>query len=552
MTPEYWDKLQDLFVQLAGLPPDEQRARLDAECGDDDALRAELASMLRHDTAGDRSYQEAIRVVAADVAKGDEQPWDGMRVGAWRITGKIAEGGMGTVFLGERADDQFAQKAAIKLLSSGLISDSAKNRFLSERQILADLNHPNIAALLDGGTTDDGVPFLVMEFIDGRPIDRYCDEEGVTVDQRLALFKKVCRAIDFAHRNLIVHRDIKPSNILVTDDGTPKLLDFGIAKPLEPELFDHTIAVTRADLRLMTPEYASPEQIQGDPITTATDVYSLGVLLCKLLSGELPYRLPTGRPRELEQAICETEPTRPSAIPRASVLKKELSGDLDNIVLEALQKEPERRYASVRALIDDVERFEANEPIAAHPESWRYRFAKFVRRHQAGVATAAGMAVVLVSLVSFYTFQLANERDVAKRERDAAQAVTDFMVELFEVTDPSEARGSSITAREVLDRGNERIADELKDQPEIRARLLDAIGRVYYGLGLYEDARQHFGEVVALQRETGATEAAIATSIRREADATMEFGDNISGVEMLRNALEIQQRTLRSDDPEIV
>lgn len=567
MTPDQWKRLQALFDKAIGLEAEARSDFIASECGDDEVVRSALESMLLHDSTAAEDLTGIVGEAALGFVADDPDPWEGREIGCYRITEKIAEGGMGAVYLGERADDQYQQQVAIKLLRSGLISPSMKNRFLAERQILANLNHPNIATLIDGGTTHDNVPYLVMEFVEGVSIDKYCDEHHLDNEARLKLFQTVCGAVQFAHQNLIVHRDIKPGNILVDSGGVPKLLDFGIAKLLDTEQNEsYTPELTRADMRILTPEYASPEQVRGEAITTATDIYALGLLLFRLLTGSSPYTFDGYSASEIEQSICNTEALRPSvAIGNSeadqtgefrgmsmSRLQRQLRGDLDNIVLAALRKEPERRYSTVRTFSDDIQRYLDKQPVLARPTSLTYRTKKFVDRNALAMALATTILVLSVGLVTFYTLRLAHERDVAQRERDAAEAVTEFLVELFEVSEPSEARGNSITAREVLDRGSERIAHELREQPVIRARLLEAIGRVYFGLGLYDQARKNFAEVAELRNSIGANSTEIATTRRREATALMELGDALGSADMLREVLRKQEQEQPPNEPEIV
>jgi serine/threonine protein kinase len=321
--------------------------------------------------------------IARDVfdETGEEQ-FAGRHFGSYEIIREIGRGGLGAVYLAVRSDGEYRKEVALKLIRRGLDTDDILRRFRNERQILAQLDHPNIARLIDGGTTDDGLPFFVMEYVKGEPISTFCESHQLDTNQRLELFRKVCGAVTYAHQNLVIHRDLKPSNILVTDDGDPKLLDFGIAKLLTAE--SETFTQTAPALRAMTPEYASPEQVRGERITTASDVYSLGVLLYELLTGEKPYRLKTRTTEEISRAITDQEPERPSTAIRSN--QRSLQGDLDNIVLMAMRKEPHRRYASAAALADDIRRHQEGLPIAARPNTFSYRTGKFIRRHRASVA----------------------------------------------------------------------------------------------------------------------------------------------------------------------
>jgi tetratricopeptide (TPR) repeat protein/tRNA A-37 threonylcarbamoyl transferase component Bud32 len=459
------------------------------------------------------------------------------------------------VYLAERVDDDFHQLVAIKLLQTGVATDDVVRRFLLERQILAQARHSGVAQLLDGGVTDNGRPYLVMEYVEGQPIDRWADERRLTIEDRLRLFLKVARAVAYAHRNLVVHRDIKPSNILVTSDGDVKLLDFGIAK-----LLDEDADATRSVLRAMTPAYASPEQIRGERVSTATDVYQLGMLLFILLTGRWPYRS-GGTDPSLLLAICETEPVRPSAaisgrratdaVPgkppidnaeiegsrRSTVsrLRRELSGDLDAIVLTALRKEPDRRYASVGQMITDVERFLEGKTVTARPETLVYRLRKLVARHAVASAMAAIAAVLIVGLTVLYTVRLERERDRAQLEAAKATEVAGFMRGLFEVSAPTRAKGEAVTARELLDRGAERLDGDLAGQPELQASMATLIGEVYGELALYQEARTLLEKAVAVRRQhPGKDGLDLAESL----DAYGRMCERIRDLEAARPALE--------------
>jgi serine/threonine protein kinase/Tfp pilus assembly protein PilF len=450
------------------------------------------------------------------------------RIGPYRVLRSLGEGGMGEVYLAERADAGFEQRVAIKVVRAGNIARSVQSRLKIERQILAELDHPNIARLLDGGTLPDETAYLVLEYIEGIPIDAYCDTHRLDVAARLRLFQQVCAAVHYAHQHLIVHRDLKPSNILVTPGGVPKLLDFGIAKLLDDrQAGQHTLAVTHADLRLMTPDHASPEQVRGDPITTASDVYVLGVLLYKLLSGTGPFVFPTLRLADIERAICEADPPSLSDVLRdedspearavatarntsAHRLRRALHGDLDNIVAMAMRKEPKRRYASAQQMASDIERYLDGRPVIARRDTFAYRSSKFLRRHWLPVTAAAGLAVLLIAFAAtayVQSVRIAAERDRAalqreraERERSRAEEVSRFLVNLFKLSDPEENRGNQVTARELLDAGAKNLHAGLADQPATKAALLATVGAVYDSLGQYRDALPILSESLALQR----------------------------------------------------
>ena len=408
---------------------------------------------------------------------------EGARVGPYRVLRELARGGMGAVYLAERADGQFEQRVALKLIKRGMDSDEIHRRFLAERQILARLGHRHIARLLDGGVTADAQPWFAMEYVDGRPITAHSTRGGLSINARLDLFGDVVEAVRFAHQNLIVHRDLKPSNILVTDVGEVKLLDFGIAKLLHASPGEGTL--TDTNLHAMTPEYAAPEQVRGEPVTTATDVYALGAVLYELLTGRRATRLERHTPAEIERVICEVEPEPPG-----------LGGDLDTIVLKALHKDPARRYPSAEALLDDLRRHLAGLPVRARPDTLGYRARKFIQRHRVGVA--AGVALVL-SLMAGFAGTLW-QTQLATREAAKSREVKDFLIGLFQVSDPEQSRGRDITARELLERGGRGVDTALAGQPEVQAELLEVLGSIHRNLGLYRQADTLLGRSVALSR----------------------------------------------------
>ncbi|HEX7708809.1 MAG TPA: serine/threonine-protein kinase [Thermoanaerobaculia bacterium] len=390
LTAERWQRLKVLFSSIADLPPNLQSEAIARECGTDEELRREIVMLVEEDR---RATGFVDRPAAAQLIVRDLAPLPPETIGRYRILSEIGHGGMGTVYLAER-EGEYHQRVAIKVIRRGMNFDHVVRRFMRERQILANLKHPNIARLLDGGTTPDGLPYFVMEYVEGVPIDAFCRQRGLSLSARLELFLDVASAVHAAHQNLVVHRDIKPSNILVTSDGEPKLLDFGIAKLLDESGADDQ---TATEFRAMTPEYASPEQVLGLPLTTASDVYSLGVVLCEVLTGERPFRFDKRAPAEMLRVISESEPRRPSTLAsHDGTVARSLRGDLDTIVLTTLRKDPVRRYASAEALASDIRRYLDQLPVRARPDTFRYRTAKFLRRN--AVSTSAA-ALVLIALV---------------------------------------------------------------------------------------------------------------------------------------------------------
>ncbi len=434
MTPERWQRIEEIFDEALGLAPTHREGFLAAVCGQDDELREEVESLLAHDSPDG----ERLASVVAEVADTLDPDKPGRRVGAYRIEGLLGHGGMGSVYSAVRDDDQFQKRVAIKIMRPAFDSRGLEVRFRHERQILARLDHPFIARLLDGGTTADGSPYLVMEFVDGQPLTQYCRDHGLNLRERLMLFRSICSAVQYAHRNLVVHRDLKPGNILVTAAGSPKLLDFGIAK-----LLDASGDPKATTTQMMTLDYASPEQVRGDPISTASDVYSLGVLLYELLAEARPYQISALSQRELEGAIEEAEPRRPSemAVDRRAA---ELRGDLDNIVLKAMQKDPARRYGSVEMFSEDIQRHMQGKPVLARPAAFFYHAGKLIRRHALAVSAIAVIMVSLAVSILAATRQI----DLAERRLDQLQALANTF--LFDFHDKIQPLPGSSSARAMM------------------------------------------------------------------------------------------------------
>jgi eukaryotic-like serine/threonine-protein kinase len=536
MTSERWDQIQEIFGTAVELERSARASYLADACRGDSALRYEVESLL-DSYESDPGYLEISAASLAGLPSDihnlmdDDDAMLGAHVGVYHIIERIGSGGMGSVYLAERDDAQFRQRVALKLVKRGMDSEEIIRRFRSERQIVATLDHPNIARLLDGGITADGRPYFVMEYVEGGvPIDRYCDAKGATIAERLELFRTITAAVHYAHQNLVIHRDLKPANLLVSESGALKLLDFGIAKPLDPGGLGVTAAMTRTEIRLLTPEYASPEQIRGEQITTVSDVYALGVLLYELLTGHRPYRLKSRMVSEIEKVICDEDPERPSSVirrveeayaqdgsttmvtpefvastrgSRIERLRRELDGDLDNIVLKAMHKDPQRRYASAQALGDDVQRYLAGEPVTARRDSVAYRAGKFVLRHKLGV-TAASLLFTSISgfgvMMAVQSARIARQSKEITRERDKAEQVVAFLKELFLVSDPEVSRGEMITARELLEAGAARIVSQLRGQPRMQTELMYLMADVFINLGLYDQAEQLAGQSLELAK----------------------------------------------------
>jgi len=568
------EQVTTIVAHARGLSTQDRGDYVRRACGADETLLSHVMQALG-DALGEKAAQE--QGFWDEVAAGESiravplESLEGQLLGRYRIGRKLGSGGMGDVYLAERADQEYQQQVALKIVRGGLFSPQIQSRLRMERQILATLQHPNIARLLDGGRAPDGTPYLVMEYIDGEPIDVYCDRRRLPLEARLQLIRTICGAVHYAHQNLIVHRDLKPNNILITPEGVPKLLDFGIAKLLDSRHSAHTLAVTHFEYRVMTPAHASPEQVRGDVITTASDIYVLGVLLYELLCGKRPFNLVGTSLTDMERIICERPPLPPSAMVahahaespelmadlaanRATTparLEKQLRGDLDNIIGMAMRKDPERRYASAEQLAADLEHHLTGQPVLATSDTWLYRTRKFIRRHSWSVA-AGVLAVITLAGFSAVTYiqsqRIAQERDAATAERTRAEQISSFLVELFELSDPSRSRGNQVTAREMLDIGARRIRLGLNDQPDTRATLLGTIGRVYGSMGLYDSSVELLEDALQSRvRIHGERHPEVALAHVALGNAFCELGQLDMCAEHLDTALTMQKELLGAD-----
>jgi serine/threonine-protein kinase len=573
VTPERWRLVTEVFHAALARDAARRGELLDQACVGDPALRAEVEEMLAaHRAAGGFGEGPVAAVSEATPS----------HIGPYRVVRELGRGGMGTVYLAERNEPGLRRSVAIKVVRRGMDSAFVVARFRTERQILASLEHPGIARLYDGGATEEGLPYFVMERVEGQDLLTYSDAHRLPIAERLRLFLQVCEAVQYAHQNLVVHRDLKPSNVLVTAKGHPKLLDFGIAKVLNPEGVEGGGEETASVVRLLTPDYASPEQARGERVTTATDVYSLGVILYELLSGHRPYR--RGRAgAEIERRLAEPDIPPPSAaavrtekvtvrdgrglvvIAPAEVaarrqaaparLRRLLRGDLDNVVLKSLRVELAQRYSSAVELADDVRRHLDGFPVRARPDRGSYRLAKFLRRHRLAAGVTAIVTVALLAGFALALFGLTRARRaeaVARQEAETARHVSDFLVDLFKITEPGESRGNAVTARELLDRGALRIEDQLAAQPAVRADLLSAMGRAYGELGLFEPQvkvlEQALQADLAVYGEDSRETAATLTLLTK---AQMSRGAYARGRDLARRALAIQERRLGREHLEV-
>jgi len=537
-----WARVQRIFHEALEHDGAARERFLDDACAGDATLRRELISLLAGAEGG----------VLGEPRDGPPAPdLEDSRIGPFRILRPLGHGGMGSVYLAEREGAGFTQVVALKLLRSAMLlparlAPQLEERFSRERHILARLEHPGIARLIDGGYTPAGQPYLAMEYVEGLPLTDYAGRHDLGVRDRIELFLAVCEAVQYAHQRLVIHRDLKPSNILVTASAHPKLLDFGIATFAEVEEGSDPGTASRTGL-WFTPNYASPEQVRRERVTTLSDLYSLGVLLYELLAGARPYEASSLSPAGLEELVCRRIPDRPSVRASNPRVARLLRGDLDTITLKALAKEPERRYGSVRELADDLARHLRREAVRARPDSVGYRFTTFMRRNGSMVAAGAFVVTALVGGTAAASWQASN----AQRARAEAEEVADFLIGLFEENDPQQAPVDPALAAAVLERGVAR-SDELVDQPTVRARLLDALGMVFLNLGRYADARRLVGQGLGLRLEAyGDGHPDVALSLAHLGRIRRYQGAYTESETLLRLALGIQERTKGHDHPEV-
>ena len=572
MTPTRWNRIKDLFEQATTHPPEERDAFLDEQCGGDKTLKLEVRSLLKNDRDDNFIEPPDLGEVAHIFEDAETASLVGRLVGPYRLVRLIDSGGMGHVYLGERADGEFEKQVAIKIMRHNHCSPELVKRFGRERSTLAGLDHPNIAKLMDGGTTADGLSYLVMEYVEGRPIDEYCVGVRLDTSQRLELFRKVCGAVHYAHQRLVVHRDLKPRNILVTPEGAPKLLDFGIAKLLDND--SHHAAAQGATVPFLTPRYASPEQVAGDAITTASDVYSLGVILFELLTGRSPYRVKTRSNHEMTRVIWEQEPIFPSATLRRSsedqlsltstrmptkaqiaesrrtepdALQRRLTGDLDNITMMALQKEPQRRYGSAEQFAEDIRCHLVGLPVIARRSTLSYRAAKFIKRNRASVIAATVLALTFIGGIIGTSVALIRVNAAQKKSR----LMNEFLQDVLADTDIAVV-GKDLTMRQVLDRAADRVGKKFQQHPEVEASLRSTIGKAYRGLRSLEPAEEQLKRSLELHIEQyGEHNLEVAESLHELSVLLHIKGTNDEAEELSRKSLKIRRSLIRKDDESV-
>jgi eukaryotic-like serine/threonine-protein kinase len=533
MKPEQFRKLSRLFDQAVALDASGREQLLSALSASDAELANRLLAMLEADRRNEGILPAAINGPETE----SERPLP-ETIGPYRILKKLGEGGMGVVYLGQRKTADFEQLLAIKRLNAAVDSDLARQRLLIEQRVLASLRHPHIAQFVDGGEDSDGTPYVAMEFVDGVPLLEHVRARDLSCRERVKLFLDLCQAVHFAHQHLVVHRDIKAGNVLIDQHGTVKLLDFGIAKLLGEERGGGNETVLTV-AGAMTPHYASPEQIRGEAVTPLTDIYSLGVVLYELLADRRPYDIQTRRPTEIEKIICLTEPGPP--LPT----RGGRDGDLNSIVARAMHKDPGRRYQSAAQLAEDLQRWLQGRPVLAQPDSAGYRLRSFMRRHPFGVAASSTLALILVVFsigMAWQAHRLTLERDRAEREARVATETSEFLIELFQASDPRETNPEGLRARDLLDRAARRIPEQLESNPLMRAQLMHVIGLAYTNLGLEDPATAMLAGALQLREaELGPDSAPVADSLNRLGNALRSFGRLEQAEPLLVRALQWRQ-----------
>jgi eukaryotic-like serine/threonine-protein kinase len=551
MSPEQWKLVKDIFSEAVELLPESQLPFIQERSGGDESVILEVKALIR----SDEEVENFIEEPAVDISRllVDETELVGKKIGPYLIESEIGRGGMGAVYKAVRADEHFEKRVAIKLIKRGFDTDDIIKRFRHERQILAALDHPNITRLLDGGATEDGRPYLVMDFVEGSPLTKYCEKAQLSLNDRLKLFLEVCSAVTYAHQNLVVHRDIKPSNILVTGESVPKLLDFGIAKLIVPNNASQTLG--KSATQMMTPEYASPEQVLGQPVTTAADIYSLGVVLYELLTGQKPFKLKSTSPLEITRVITDSTPPRPSTIVThgkqkdlsKAVISSQLRGDLDNIVLMAIRKEPERRYSSVEQFAADVDRHLKGMPVRARQDTLSYRTSKFVQRHTAAVAAGTGLVFALAAGLA----ATRRQARIARRQRDKAERINQFLQKMLASADPR-AEGKDVKVTEVLRIAGESLESDFDRQPDITADLDNTLGMTYLNLGQFDAAEMHLRRALETRLAIfPRSSLEVAGSLNNYGKLLVEKGDLDEAERLYREALRTFRQRLGNYDLEV-
>lgn len=553
MDDKNWEKVENIIDDLLQLPEDQRKSYIEETCADDIQLKREVIELLHSifESEGwlddpEEYKRDFYKELSDDEFKAFDKSLIDRKVGSYTIRKKIGEGGMGSVFLGERTDGEFEHRVAIKIIRHGHATEQNILRFRREQQILADLNHPGIARLFDGGFTNDGYPYIIMEYIDGKPMTEFCRVNKCSLDEKIKLFRKVLRAVQYAHENLVIHRDLKPSNILVTESREVKILDFGISKLLEE---DESLNITRTGAQLLTLKYAAPEQIRQTIITTSTDLYSLGVMFYELIASETPFNLEEQTRYESEQIILNDDPVKPSAKATSNRQKNILSGDLDAITLKAIRKEPEQRYRMAKEFLNELNNYQKGLPISARNDTFSYRAQKFFKRNQKAIAVGVGITLLIIGFVAFYAYRITQERNIAQVEAQKAENVKNLLVELFRGNDPITGDAESMSLDQLLAAGTDEIIK--RDlEPSVKIELLLTLTTIYQNITQFEKAQQLAGESLNLgQMHFGENSIPVAESYIKLGGLEHDLGNYREGREYFVKAEKVLDETASESNP---
>lgn len=553
MDDKIWEKVEKIIDDLLQIPEDQRKSYIDEKCGDDKQLKREVTELLQsifesegwlEDPEGYK--RDFYKELSKDEFEHFDQTIIGKKIGSYTIRKKIGEGGMGSVFLGERTDGEFEHRVAIKIIRHGHATEQNILRFRREQQILAGLNHPRIARLFDGGFTEDGYPYIIMEYIDGKPITEFCRANNCSIEEKVELFRKVLRAVQYAHENLVIHRDLKPGNILVTESREVKILDFGISKLLEEE---ESLSITRTGSRLLSLKYAAPEQIRQKNITTSTDLYSLGVMFYELISSEVPFNLEDQTRFESEQIILNHEPVKPSSKATTNQEKNILMGDLDAIALKAIRKEPEERYRMANEFLNELNNYQNGLPVSARNDTFRYRFQKFFKRNQNSVAVAVGILLLIIGFAGFYAYRITQERNIAQIEAQKAENVKNLLVELFRGNDPITGDAESTDLDQLLKSGTDEIMN--RDlEPSVKIELLLTLTTIYQNITQFEKAQQLAEQSLRFAKDNfGENSLPVAESYIKLGGLEHDLGNYPEGKEYFLRAENILDQIADLSDP---
>ncbi|MDZ7719306.1 MAG: serine/threonine-protein kinase [Balneolaceae bacterium] len=549
-----WEEVETIVDDVLQLPEDQRQTFIEERCKDDNKLKCEVTELLESITESEgwlenpEEYKSGLyeEITNDTEISGPDLSLIDKKIGSYTIKKKIGEGGMGSVYMAERTDDEFDHRVAIKIIRKGFASRENILRFKREQQILAGMNHPGIARLFDGGVTEEGYPYIIMEYINGTPITEYCNRNRCTVDEKISLFIQVLEAVRHAHENLVIHRDLKPGNILVTDSGDVKILDFGISKLLEE---DESPVITRTGARLLTLKYAAPEQIRQTNITTATDLYALGIIFYELFSGEIPFNLEDKTRYESEQIILNESPPKPSSKATSNHQKNILSGDLDAIALKAIRKEPEERYRVANEFLNELKNYQNGLPVSARNDTLRYRSQKFLKRNRRAIAVAVGIILLIIGFAGFYTWNITQERNLARLEAEKAENVKNLLVELFQGNDPITGDGESITLEELLASGTDEIINR-ELEPPVKIELLLTLATIYQNITEFEKAQQLAAESLNLaQKHFGENSILVADSYIKLGGLEHDLGNYEEGREFFLKAKKILDEQASESHP---